>query len=121
MKVTDWFLRILVRFPRAYCVFPRGYGKTFIEVLALLITAILYPGVNLSMTAQTRESACGLIEDKFHEILGFFPLLAECIEHYSFTKDKALIVFKNGSRLTNLANHQSSKGGFSLALTYLFP
>ena len=70
-------------------------GKTFIEVLALILTAIFYPGVNLSMTAQTRESACGLIEDKFSEIMGFYPLLMECVEHYSFTKDKALIVFKN--------------------------
>lgn len=85
-------------------------GKTFIEVLALILTAIFYPGVNLSMTAQTRESAAGLIEDKFQEIIAFYPLLGECIEHYSFTKDKALIVFKNGSRISNLANHQSSKG-----------
>ena len=84
--------------------------NTFIEVLALIITAILYPGINLSMTAQTRESACGLIEDKFNEIMEWYPLLAECVEYKSFSKDKALVVFKNSSRLTNLANHQSSKG-----------
>lgn len=84
--------------------------NTFIEVLGLLLTGILYPGVNLSMTAQTRESACGLLEDKFLEITGFYPMLLDCIEHYSFTKDKALIIFKNGSRISNLANHQSSKG-----------
>lgn len=62
------------------------------------------------MTAQTRESACGLLEDKYTEIIGFYPMLADCVEHASFTKDKALIVFKNGSRISNLANHQSSKG-----------
>ena len=71
--------------------------------------AVFINGVDVANQLED-NAACGLIEDKFHEILGFFPLLAECIEHYSFTKDKALIVFKNGSRLTNLANHQSSKG-----------
>lgn len=84
--------------------------NTFIEVLALIITAILYPGINLSMTAQTREAACGLIEDKFNEIMEWYPMLADCVEYKSFSKDKALIVFKNNSRITNLANHQSSKG-----------
>lgn len=104
------FLRILVRFPRAYIVFPRGYGKTFVEVLGLILNCIFYPNINLSMTAQTRESACGLLEDKFTEIMTFYPMLKDCVEHVSFTKDKALIIFKNGSRISNLANHQSSKG-----------
>lgn len=85
-------------------------GKTFIEVLGLILNCIFYPGINLSMTAQTRESACGLLEDKYTEIMGFYPMLKDCVEHASFTKDKALIIFKNGSRISNLANHQSSKG-----------
>ena len=71
---------------------------------------MLYPGVELSLTAQTRESAAGLLEDKVLEIFKYYPLLADCCEYKSFTKDKAVSIFKNGSRITNLANHQSSKG-----------
>ena len=89
-------------------------GKTFIEVLGLILCAVLYPGVELSLTAQTRESAAGLLEDKVLEIFKYFPLLADCCEYKSFTKDKAVVIFKNGSRITNLANHQSSKGGILL-------
>lgn len=104
------FLRCLIRFPNVYAVFPRGYGKTFLEVLGLILTAVLYPGVELSLTAQTRESASSLLEDKVIEIFKYYPLLADCCEYKSFTKDKAVLIFKNGSRITNLANHQSSKG-----------
>ena len=96
------FLRCLSRFQNVYAVFPRGYGKTFIEVLGLILNAVLYPGIELSLTAQTRESAAGLLEDKTLEVFKYYPLLADCCEYKSFTKDKATIIFKNGSRITNL-------------------
>lgn len=98
--------------PQTHSFIGNGFvnHNTFIEVLGLMVTCVLYPGVELSLTAQTRESAAGLLEDKVLEIFKYFPLLADCCEYKSFTKDKAVVIFKNGSRITNLANHQSSKG-----------
>ena len=42
--------------------------NTFIEVLALILTAIFYPGVNLSMTAQTRELFLAPLYGDIHRI-----------------------------------------------------
>ena len=38
-----------------YGTFPRGYAKTYTEVLDDFIAAILYPGITLSVTAQTHH------------------------------------------------------------------
>ena len=104
------FLRGLGRFMRLYGTFPRGYGKTFCELLALYVTAILYPDCNLSMSAQTREASAKLIKEKHTEIKKFFPLMASEIIKENFSKDTAEIIFSSGSKIDNLANAQSSKG-----------
>lgn len=104
------FLRGLGRFLRLYGVFPRGYGKTFCELLALYVTAILYPDCNLSMSAQTREASAKLIKEKHAEIKKMFPLIASEIVKENFSKDTAEIIFTSGSKIDNLANTQSSKG-----------
>lgn len=105
------FIRVLVRFASVYGVFPRGYGKTFTELLALYVTAILYPNINLSMSAQTMQAAAGLVEEKHSEIVRFFPLIgAEIVGKPQFSKDNAEIHFTSGSTISTLANAQSSKG-----------
>ncbi|MBI6006868.1 hypothetical protein H8J86_13075 [Clostridium perfringens] len=104
------FIRCLGRFVRVYGVFPRGYGKTFCELLALYITAILYPDTNLSMSAQTREASAKLIKEKHTEIKKIYPLIANEIVKENLSKDTAEIIFASGSKIDNLANTQSSKG-----------
>lgn len=105
------FLRALVRFPSVYGVFPRGYGKTFTELLALYVTAILYPNINLAMSAQTLQASAGLVEEKHSEIVRFYPLIgAEIVGKPQFSKDNAEIHFTSGSIISTLANAQSSKG-----------
>lgn len=87
------------------------YGKTFTELLALYVTAILYPNINLSMSAQTMQAAAGLVEEKHSEIVRFFPLIgAEIVGKPQFSKDNAEIHFTSGSTISTLANAQSSKG-----------
>ena len=104
------FMRCDLRFMSMYGTFSRGYAKTYTEVLDDMIAAILFPGITLSVTAQTRENSAALLEDKFNEIMQHYALLQNEVEKFRFSKNDALILFKNGSRITNLANAQTSKG-----------
>lgn len=103
-------LRSLARFKSSYCVLARGSGKTLLSMMYAFHTCIFYPTVEVSLTAQTRENAAKLINDKFDELLRAFPLLKEEIYSSKFSKDTAVIEFHNGSKISNLANNQSSKG-----------
>ena len=104
------FMRCDVRVQSMYGTFSRGYAKTYTEVLDDFIVATLEPGITLSVTAQTRENAAALLQDKTNEILQHFPLFENEIEIKRFSKNDALIKFKNGAMITNLANAQTSKG-----------
>ena len=104
------FMRCDIRFQSMYGVFSRGYAKTYTEVLDDFIVAILNPNINLSVTAQTRENAAALLQDKTNEILTHYPLLENEIEYKRFSKNDAIIKIKNGATITNLANAQTSKG-----------
>lgn len=104
------FLRATVRFASFYGVFPRGFGKTFNEVLAMFITAILFPAIQLSLTAQTKESASELLKDKHDEIIGYYPWFKNEIYKTSFSKNDAEVKFVNDSRIDILANSKTSLG-----------
>lgn len=104
------FMRCDVRFQNMYGTFSRGYAKTYTEVLDDFIVATLHPNITLSVTAQTKENASALLEDKTNEILMHFPLLENEIEVKRFSKNDAFIKFKSGAIITNLANAQTSKG-----------
>ena len=104
------YLRAMLRFVSFYGVFPRGYGKTFDEVLASILACVFYPEITISLSAQTKENAADLLKDKYNEIIRFYPMLKNEIEKTNFAKGDALIVFKNGAMLDNLANSQTSKG-----------
>ena len=104
------YLRGIVRFVSIYGVFPRGYGKTFLEVLAMVLVAIFYPGIELSMTAQTKENAASLLKDKYLEIIKYYPLLKNEVINVKFSRNEAEIEFVNMSKISILANSQSSKG-----------
>lgn len=103
-------LRCATRFWSVYGCFPRGWGKTFDEVLSEFIIAICYPNIQLSISAQTRQNSAGMLKDKCHEIVRAFPMFENEILKKHFHKDDAAIVFKNGARIDNLANSQNSKG-----------
>ena len=104
------FLRATVRFVSFYGVFPRGFGKTFNEVLAMFVIAILFPSINLSLTAQTKENSAELLKDKYLEIVKYYPWFHNEIYDKKFSKNDAEITFVNNSRIDILANAQASKG-----------
>ena len=105
------YLRCIMRFVSLYGVFPRGWGKTYDEVLAMYLVSIFFPGIDLAMTAQTKENAAELIKDKHNEILKHFPMLENEIDgRPKFAKGDAEVRFKSDSKIDNLANAQTSKG-----------
>ena len=103
-------LRTILRFFSVYGVFPRGWAKTMVEVLAGILICIFYPRVSIAITAQTKENAADLLQSKFNELIRFYPMLKNEIEKCSFTKGRAEIWFKNGSHFDILVNGQQSKG-----------
>lgn len=103
-------IRADVRFLSYYGVFPRGSAKTFQEIGSAFTSAILFPNITLSITAQTKENAAALIQDKYGEMMNFFPLLENEVVKTRFGKLEAEIIWKSGAKITNLANAQSSKG-----------
>lgn len=105
------FLRCAVRFFSMYGDLPRGSGKTFNEILADIVVAILFPNITLSVSAQTKENAADLLSAKWNEITKFYPLLLnELDEKPKFSKGYSIIKFKNGSEIDAIANAQSTKG-----------
>jgi hypothetical protein len=104
------YMRAIARFIAIYGVFPRGYGKTFKEVLMMYHTAIFFPDVFLTMTAQTRDNASKLLKEKHSEVIKYYPLIANEIIKSNFSKDSAEIVFTSGGRIDVMANSHNSKG-----------
>ena len=99
-----------MRFVSLYGVFPRGYSKTYTEVLAMELTSIFYPGIELAMTAQTKENAAELIRDKHNEIMKHFPMLINEIKGKpKFSKNDAEVNFKSDSKidLSKVALHSN--------------
>jgi ribonucleoside-diphosphate reductase alpha chain len=103
-------LRCLLRFFAVHGVYSRGYSKTYEEVLAMYLICMFYPGVELALTAQTKQNAAELLKAKYHEIIKHYPILKNEIAGTKFSKDDAELNFVHGSRLDILANSSSSKG-----------
>jgi ribonucleoside-diphosphate reductase alpha chain len=104
------FLRSIVRFVSLYGVFPRGWGKTFNEVLAMYVVSVLFPNMEQALTAQTLSNAASLLKSKHSEIIKYYPWFENEIYRPKFSKDSAEVMFLNGSLIRILANSQTSKG-----------
>jgi hypothetical protein len=104
------FLRCIARFVSNYGVFPRGYGKTLLEIMGMYHSSIFFPDIEICMTAQTRENAAKLVDEKHRELTKFYPMLKNEITKYSSSKDSVEVLFTSGGRIDVLANNQSTKG-----------
>ncbi|MFJ3388774.1 hypothetical protein [Lysinibacillus sp. NPDC086135] len=105
------FLRCMSRFVSTYGVFPRGFGKTMLELMSIYHTCIFFPDITIAMSAQTKENAASISEEKHNEIMKWFPLMKnELAKAPSFTKDSVEVEFKSGATYSILANSQTSKG-----------
>ncbi|PLR99637.1 hypothetical protein [Bacillus sp. T33-2] len=105
------YLRAIARFISNYMVFPRGYGKTLLEFMGMVHSALFFPDIEITLTAQTRENAAKLVDEKFREVIKFYPLIQnEIMGKPQISKDSVEIVFTSGGRIDVMANAQSSKG-----------
>ncbi len=108
------FLRICMRYRYIYAVFPRGYSKSFLSTLILVIKCILYPRAKLFVTAGGKEQSASIIKEKVEELCALVPALDREIDHRPgrtrITKDSCIFMFKNGSYFDNLAARESSRG-----------
>ena len=66
------FMRAGARFFSEHGCFNRGYGKTFLEFATMVVVAIRYPNIELSLTAQTKENAAALLKDKYTELIRYY-------------------------------------------------
>ncbi|GAV11297.1 putative helicase, ATP-dependent [Paenibacillus sp. NAIST15-1] len=99
--------------PETHSFVSNGFvsHNTLLEIMAMVHACIFYPDIEISMTAQTRENAAKLVDEKFREILRFYPMIQNEIQgRPSFSKDSVEIVFTSGARIDVMANAQSSKG-----------
>lgn len=108
------FLRAVMRHKYVYCVFPRGFSKSFLAMMALMLKAILFPNSHLSITTGGKEQAASITCAKIEEICKMIPSLANEINwergKSTKSKDNVHYLFKNGSEIDILAARESSRG-----------
>lgn len=108
------FLRSVTRYQYVYAVFPRGYSKSFLTVLTMMVRCILYPGAHLFVTSGGKEQGAQILSGKVQELCKLIPALGKEIDWSRGKslegKDNVRYVFKNGSVLDNLAARESSRG-----------
>lgn len=112
------FLRGVVRHRHCYMVFPRGYSKSFMCVLAYIIRAILYPRAKLFMVSGVKEQSASILSSKFTELCTLIPAISNEViwdtrgtaNKTVQTKDTVKFSFKNGSFLQNIPATQSTRG-----------
>lgn len=108
------FLRAAMRFKYVYAVYPRGYSKSFLAVLILIIRATLYPGAHLFSTAAGKDQANKILQDKVDEICTKIPAFRREIDWNRGasrkTRDSCRFLFKNGSSIEVLAANERSRG-----------
>lgn len=112
------YLRIVMRYRTVYAVFSRGFSKSFLAVLSLMIKAVLYPRAKLATVADGKAQSAQILSSKMQEICQLIPALANeimwdtrgKIAQTSQTKDSVTYSFKNGSTIQNVAMTESTRG-----------
>lgn len=107
-------LRSLLRHRKVYVVFSRGFSKSFLAMLALMIRAILYPNSELFVTTGGKAQAASITISKIEELCKLIPALADEINwdrgQTKHSKDQVKYIFKNGSYIDILPALESSRG-----------
>lgn len=112
------YLRIVMRYRTVYATFSRGFSKSFLAVLSLMLKAVLYPGAKLATTSDGKAQSAQILSSKMLEICKLIPALANeimwdtrgKIAQTSQTKDSVIYSFRNGSTLQNCAMNESTRG-----------
>lgn len=113
------YLRAMLRYKHCYLVCPRGFSKSFLAVLALMIKCILYPGSNVFVVSGGKEQSAGILSSKINELCRLIPALEKEIiwdtrksntARTRDTRDSAVYTFRNHSSLENVAMTEKTRG-----------
>lgn len=108
------FLRAAFRYRKIYTTFPRGYSKSFLSFLVLMLKCVLYPGSHMFVTTGGKEQAAGIAKEKTELLCKLIPGLKNELDwtrgQTKTSKDNYELKFKNGSILDVMAARQSSRG-----------
>jgi len=108
------FLRAAMRHKYTYATFPRGYSKSFLAILVLMLRCVLFPNAHFFVTTGGKEQAAGIAREKAEELVKLIPGLRNEIDwsrgQTKSSKNEVTYVFKNGSKLDIMAAQQSSRG-----------
>lgn len=109
------FLRACARHRFVYATFPRGFSKSFLSIMVLMIRCTLFPGSQLFITTGGKEQAASITMEKVELLCRLLPRLRDEIRFErgggtKAAKDVAVYKWKNGSMLGNLAAKESSRG-----------
>ena len=108
------FLRAAFRYRKIYTTFPRGYSKSFLSFLVLMLKCVLYPGCHMFVTTGGKEQAAGIAKEKTDLLCKLIPGLKNELDltrgKTKTSKDNLELIFKNGSVLDVMAARQSSRG-----------
>lgn len=108
------YLRICMRYRKVYATFPRGFSKSFLAFLVLILKCILYPASHLFVTTEGKGQAASIAQEKVSLLCSLIPGLRNEINFdrgkSKTSKDDFQILFKNGSILDVMAAQQSSRG-----------
>lgn len=108
------FLRSIMRHRYVYCTFTRGFSKSFLAIMGLMLKAILFPGSKVFVTTGGKEQAALITISKVEEICKLIPTLNNEINWdrgaSTKSKDNVKYLFRNGSELDILAARESSRG-----------
>lgn len=113
------YLRAAMRYKHVYCVYPRGYSKSFLAVLCLILKCILYPGSRVFVVSGGKEQSASILSSKVSELCKLIPALeneivwdtrSEKTARTRSTRDSVVYTFKNGSELSNVALSEKTRG-----------
>lgn len=115
------FIRCFLRYKHCFVTCPRGFSKSFLAVLCLVIKCVLYPGAKVFVVAGGKEQSSGILGSKLNELVRMIPALQEEIiwdvrnsdnktARTRSTKDSVVYTFKNGSELENIALSEKTRG-----------
>lgn len=98
------------RFAAFHTCQPRGSAKTFGNIWVAIVDSIVLPAIEIAVSAQTKENAAELLNDKYSELLRWVPALQNEVLKYKHSNNDTEVLFRNKARFDILANAQSSKG-----------
>lgn len=103
-------MRVIIRYRRTFLTYTRGTAKSFTQILTKIVECILYPNLEIMLTAPHKKMASEIAQSNIESIFKFIPLLESEVKEKKFEKDYTRLKFYNGSFLDVVGNSESSRG-----------